>query len=48
MMEMVQDVFEQCFARTYVLYADTWKSLEMIQNNITHPIHAATAFLNPI
>jgi hypothetical protein len=48
MMERVQDAFEQCFTRINVLCADTWKSLEMIQNNIIHPIHAAIVFLNHI
>jgi hypothetical protein len=48
MMERVEDAFEQCFARTDVFYADTWKSLEMIQNNIIHPIHAIVAFINLI
>jgi hypothetical protein len=48
MMEMVQDAFEQCIARIDVLYVDTLKSIEMIQNNIIHPIHASTAFLYPI
>ena len=48
MKKSVKDAFEQCFARTNALYVDIWKSLEMIQNNIIHPIYATATFLNPI